>query len=93
MDNYHNKSIAETVEQLLDNEQVEAALALLSDIPGNDAELFYLRGRAKWKLGLKTDAMSDYSRAAAIDPSSKAAEALTMAREIMDFYNHDLYNP
>ncbi len=52
-----------------------------------------MRGRLLWKLGRKADAMSDYAAAADLDPSSPAAAALEMARDIMDFYNHDLYNP
>lgn len=57
------------------------------------ADLYYRRGRAYWKLGDKGRAMSDYSHAAALDPSSPAAEALDLCRSIMDFYNTDLYNP
>lgn len=57
------------------------------------SELYYQRGRLLWKLGRKTEAMSDYGRAIELDPESPAVAALQMAREVMDFYNRDLYNP
>lgn len=58
-----------------------------------DAMLLYTRGRLLWKLGRKTGAMSDYAASVALDPASPAAAALQMACEIMDFYDHNLYNP
>ncbi|MDO4318957.1 MAG: tetratricopeptide repeat protein [Bacteroidales bacterium] len=57
------------------------------------ADLYYNRGLLYWRLGKRGDAMSDYNRAVALDPASPAAQALTMAQDIMDFYNTDLYNP
>lgn len=57
------------------------------------ADLYYRRGRLQWRLGDKGAAISDYERAAAIDPESPAAEALKLCRDIMNFYNTDLYNP
>lgn len=57
------------------------------------ADIFYRRGRLYWKLGRRGAAISDYERAVAIDSESPAAEALKMCRDIMDFYNTDLYNP
>lgn len=57
------------------------------------ADIFYRRGRLYWKLGQRGAAISDYERAVAIDSESPAAEALKMCRDIMDFYNTDLYNP
>lgn len=58
-----------------------------------DAELYYQRGRLKWKAGRQTEAMSDYSKAVALDPSSPAAVALELARDVMAFYHKDRYNP
>lgn len=53
----------------------------------------YLAGREAWKAGDKAAAISHYEAAVALDPDSDAAVALAQAREIMDFYHHDLYNP
>lgn len=57
------------------------------------AALYFERGRARWRLGEKGKAISDYECAASLDATSPAAEALALARRIMDFYNTDLYNP
>ncbi len=72
---------------------LDEAEALLDDKKQEDqAWVFYMRGRIEWKKGNKTEAISFYEKAAA-DPESEAATALEQAREIMDFYNKDLYNP
>lgn len=57
------------------------------------ADLYYRRGRLYWRLGDKGASISDYERAVAIDPASPASEALKLCRDIMNFYNTDLYNP
>lgn len=56
-------------------------------------ELFFRRGRLRWKLQDRAGAISDYCRAAEFAPECGAREALSQAREIMDFFNKDLYNP
>lgn len=91
----NNKQLAKEVEDLVANGETEKAMALLDGIVAahEEAEAYYLRGRLKWKLGQKTEAMSDYNKAVAIDPKSPAATALEMANNVMDFYNHDMYNP
>ncbi len=88
-------SLAEDVSKAVGNGDVDGALDMLDKAvaDGESAEAYYLRGRLKWKLGMKTEAMGDYSKAAAIDPSSPAVAALELARDVMDFFNHDLYNP
>ena len=95
MSQINNKQLAEFIETSVSEGKSEEALKCLDELisAGEDAELYYIRGRLEWKLGRKTDAISDYSKAVAIDENSPAAQALSMAREIMDFYNHDIYNP
>lgn len=58
-----------------------------------DAWSLYMLGRVAWKRGRRGEAMSLYARSAAEEPDGPAATALEQARRIMDFYNHDLYNP
>ncbi len=91
----NNKQVCESVEQLISGGRFDEALNLLDKTleVSPTAELFYQRGRLMWKLGNKTDAMSDYGRAVELDPKSPAAAALDLAREVMNFYNKDLYNP
>ncbi|MCM1032359.1 MAG: tetratricopeptide repeat protein [Odoribacter sp.] len=74
-------------------ETIETLTQAIDSAVTPDASLFYRRGRLFWQQGLKGEAMSDYGRAAAIDPQSPAVEALKLCNSIMDFYNTDLYNP
>ena len=55
--------------------------------------LYYLRGNAYRQLGDWGKAMSSYLEAAERDPEGPAKQAYAHALEILDFYNHDLYNP
>ena len=55
--------------------------------------LYFERGKLRWKLGRKAEAMTDYNIALSLDPHSSAKSYLDMANDIMDFYNTDLYNP
>lgn len=91
----NNKHFWSKVEQMISAGKYDEALTAFDGAiaKGGDAELFYQRGRLLWKLGRKTDAMSDYGRAVELDPDSQAAVALKMAREVMEFFNRDLYNP
>ncbi|MBR5117961.1 MAG: hypothetical protein IK100_04875 [Muribaculaceae bacterium] len=57
------------------------------------SQLFYLRGNAYRQLGEWGNAMSSYLEASERDPESPAKQAYAHALEILDFYNHDLYNP
>lgn len=57
------------------------------------AQLFYLRGNAYRQLGEWGNAMSSYLEASDRDPDSPAKQAYAHALEILNFYNHDLYNP
>ena len=84
------------IRQLIeDNRTAEAieALAALIEEHAEDDELYFLRGNAYRKHNDWRNAMSDYCRAAEINPQSPAAEAYRAAVEILNFYNTDLYNP
>lgn len=74
------------------DEAIEALTANIEDDP-NCSQWYFLRGRALWRLGQKGKAISDYEQAVALDPDSPAKHALEMTRDIMDFFNPDLYNP
>lgn len=93
--NSNNNQVCQDVERLTAAGKLDEALAMLDEaIKASDAaELHYQRGRLLWKMGRKTDAMSDYATASELDPSSPATAALEMAREIMNFYHRDRYNP
>ena len=57
------------------------------------AQLYYLRGNAYRQLGDWGKAMSSYLEASERDPEGPAKQAYQQALQILEFYNHDLYNP
>lgn len=59
----------------------------------SDAELFFMRGKIRWKLEDRAGAITDYEHACAIDSNSPASKALEISRNIMDFFNPDIFNP
>lgn len=94
------------VEALIAANDLDAAIATLdaataarsSEPPQDDgsavdADAEYLRGRIAWRRGDKAAAISAYEKAAAADPEGPAPIALDQARQIMNFYHRDLYNP
>lgn len=84
------------IDHLIASEQLEEAIAALSDAIASskaDASLYFTRGRLLWRIGKHSAAMSDYAHAAELDPSSPAVYALEQARDIAVFFNPDLYNP
>lgn len=74
------------------NSSIEILDKMIEENSGS-ADLYFQRGKLKWKMGDKPAAMSDFSNAVILDPESPAKGYLEMANDIMDFYNTDLYNP
>lgn len=83
----------EEIEKAIADGDLPRAEQALEDLPADDATAQYLRGRLSWRKGLKAQAISAYARAAALDPHGPAPVALEQAKNIMDFFHHDLYNP
>ena len=54
---------------------------------------YVVGGRLRWKSGDMGDALSDYNTAASLDPDGPGAQLAEHTVGILDFYNHDLYNP
>jgi len=79
------------IQSLYDANRLDEALSLLG--AADDAWSLYMKGRVAWKQGRRSEAISLYGRAAAADPTGPAKVALDQARQIMDFYNKDMYNP
>ena len=74
------------------DDAIELLDAYLTTHPDSD-EALYLRGRAHRKAGRTREALNDYLASAALNPDGPAVRAYRMEIEILDFYNHDLYNP
>lgn len=59
----------------------------------SDARGFFILGKAYWKAGERSKAISAYGEAAALDPDSPANLALIQAKKVEQFFNPDLLNP
>lgn len=57
------------------------------------ADAYVKRGRLRWKAGDMRGALNDYNAAAELDPDGPGADLAAHTVEILNFYNHDLYNP
>lgn len=57
------------------------------------AAAYVERGRLRWKAGDMRGALNDYNAAAELDPDGPGADLAAHTVEILNFYNHDLYNP
>ncbi len=90
-----NERIAK-IERLMSADRLSEAVGLLTEEIARDADdatLYYLRGRAWWRMDMRKEAITDYERAVALDPGSPARPALELIHGVMDFYNPDLLNP
>ncbi|MDR0892522.1 MAG: tetratricopeptide repeat protein [Mediterranea sp.] len=72
-------------------EQINHLLQEESAETGKDM-LFYLRGNAYRKKGDWKQALDNYQRAIDLNPDSPAAQARSMAMDILEFFNKDMYN-
>lgn len=86
----------ENIDNLIKDNNPAEALVLLDRIVAenpSDARALFLRGKAYWRMGQRSKAMSDYASAASLDPESPAVQALEQARDVESFFNPDLLNP
>ncbi|MDR2064106.1 MAG: tetratricopeptide repeat protein [Prevotellaceae bacterium] len=74
----------------------ENSLALLNEYivqnPSDDSA-YYLRGNIYRKMNLFGDALNDYRKALELNSQSRAAVAIEILNEILEFRNTDLLNP
>lgn len=86
----------EKIDMLIKAGNFSEAAGLLDELlrsEADNAQAWYLRGKIWWRKGMRSEAMSCYAKAVAIDADSPAAFALEQARDIADFFNPDLLNP
>ncbi len=84
------------INALLHKNSIDEALRLAEEnVAANpsDAMALYIRGKVRWRKGLKGEAMSDYTAASLLDPDGPAKVALEQAQEVIHYYNPDLMNP
>ncbi|HCE47615.1 MAG TPA: hypothetical protein DEQ84_02935 [Prevotellaceae bacterium] len=80
--------------RLLDKGENDKAIRLLNiqiNTHEADDKLYYMRGNAYFKSGNWQYAMEDYMQAISINAESPAAEAIKMARNILEFYNKEIF--
>ena len=86
----------DAIESVLREGDADEAIRLLlefisaSETPSDRA--YYLLGNAFRKKGDWQGAINNYLEAMAINPDSPARNAYTIANDILDFYNKDMYN-
>ncbi len=85
----------DSIQTLIDGGMFDEALAsintLLQESPADD-ELHYLKGKVLIRQGEWKKATDAYLQAQALNPDGPAQEQLSMIKDIMDFYNKDMYN-
>ncbi len=86
----------DNIHKLIASDKIQEAIAMLdqiiTDTPDHHDAIF-LRGKAYWRIGNKSAATSDYCRASKLRPEGPATRALENARDIIDFFNPDIFNP
>ena len=89
----------EEIKQMLTeskSDQVIAAVDQLATTGTNRAvmaQAYYLRGNAYRQLGNMRQALNSYLESMELDPDGPSAQAYRTIQEILNFYDHDLYNP
>ena len=89
----------EEIKQLLAQSKSDDVIAAADQLvsAGGDntvlAQAYYLRGNAYRQLGNMRQAMNSYLESIELDPDGPAAQAYRTIQEILNFYDHDLYNP
>ena len=90
----------ERIKQLIASGHYDEALGLCDNaIKGSNgspkvtAHALYLRGNAWLKKGNTRQALNNYLQSIELDPDGPAAIAYKHIQEILNFYDHDLYNP
>ncbi|MBR4167222.1 MAG: tetratricopeptide repeat protein [Bacteroidales bacterium] len=84
------------IEAILLEDRIEEAIRLLeeyvSSAPVPSDRAYYLLGNAYRKKGDWQGAINNYLEAMEINPDSPAKNAYSIANDILDFYNKDMYN-
>lgn len=88
----------ENIERLLRDSRAAEAIAQLEAYlatPGASCldVAYYLLGNAYRQKSDWRKAISNYNRSVQLNPDGPAKTALQTANEILNFFNHDLYNP
>ncbi len=92
------KNISE-IKKMLDDSRPDEVVASVDELAASQADsdvlaqAYYLRGNAYRQKGDMRMAMNSYLEAMELQPDGPAAQAYRTIQEILNFYDHDLYNP
>ncbi|MBP3737680.1 MAG: tetratricopeptide repeat protein [Muribaculaceae bacterium] len=87
------------IKVLLENSESEQVVTAVDELLRHStdkntiAQAYYIRGNAYRQQGNMRQAMNSYLESMELDPDGPAAQAYRAIQEILNFYNHDLYNP
>ncbi len=87
------------IKQMLAESRSAEVIAAVDELKASNTDsrvlamAFYLRGNAYRQQGDMRQAMNSYLEAMELDPDGPAAQAYRTIQEILNFYDHDLYNP
>ena len=87
------------IKVLLENSESEQVVTAVDELLRHStdkntiAQAYYFRGNAYRQQGNMRQAMNSYLESMELDPDGPAAQAYRAIQEILNFYNHDLYNP
>lgn len=85
----------ETIQQLIDNYQLdkaEASIQAILALQPEDDEAYLLMGNIQRKRSNWKEALQNYAQAIELNPDSPALHAREMIIEIMNFYDKERYN-
>lgn len=86
-----------TAKQLFEQNDLTTSLLILNEIISGeniDIQWFILRARILFKLQKWGEAMNDFASVLEIDPENQDARTgIEMTRNILGYFNPDLFNP
>lgn len=85
----------DTIRQAIADGQISRALSLVEEHGqrfGPSASLYCLEGKAHLRLSDWRKAQNAFLRAEELEPQGAATQYLAMLRDIMNFFNKDMYN-
>lgn len=93
----HNlNTLEQEIKALLEQDKVQQVILLMEDYIRSENQmndsLYYLLGNAHRRMGDIPSAMNLYMEAIRLNPGSPAIYALSSAKDVMAFYNENLYN-
>lgn len=81
------------VQGLIEKQEIDKALEFVTNLPDNEAETWYLKGKVFSRKGDMKGALSCFNKAVAIDPKhEEAAVMIEISTRIYSFKDPNLFN-